>query len=206
MDAVGLGAEQALSSPGRWWKRGFSTPLYPPGAPSAGGLHVTPQQVGYWGKAVLAETPNSHLQGLQTALGDLLWISAKRKNGCYFHCLKNPGSQRKKETWSFPEDATLSAEVGWERVSSRMGDPRCTLGVGEFRGRSCALLIRMSLNLSELPLHFAWTCPLQPKPSFSDSVTSWWTLSLGIIPKPLNPFQKLFSPFTCSTILWGQKI
>ena len=64
-------------------------------------------------------------------------------------------SQRKKETWSFPEDATLSAEVGWERVSSRMGDPRCTLGVGEFRGRSCALLIRMSLNLSELPLHFA---------------------------------------------------
>lgn len=39
-------------------------------------------------------------------------------------------SQRKKETWSFPEDATLSAEVGWERVSSRTGDPRCTLGVG----------------------------------------------------------------------------
>ena len=39
-------------------------------------------------------------------------------------------SQRKKETWSFPEDATLSAEVGWERVSGGTGDPRCTLGVG----------------------------------------------------------------------------
>lgn len=29
-----------------------------------------------------------------------------------------------------PEDAILSAEVGWEGVSGGTGDPRCTLGVG----------------------------------------------------------------------------
>lgn len=40
-------------------------------------------------------------------------------------------SQRKKEIRSFPQDATLSAEVCWERVSGGTGDPRCTLGVGE---------------------------------------------------------------------------
>ena len=37
--------------------------------------------------------------------------------------------ERKKYGLS-PEDAILSAEVGWERVSGGTGDPSCTLGVG----------------------------------------------------------------------------
>ena len=153
MDAVGLGAEQALSSPGRWWKRGFSTPLCPPGAPSAGGLHVTPQLVGYWGKVVLAETSNSYLQGLQTALGDLLWISAKRKNGCYSHCPKDPRpqrkrhglSQRKKEMSSFSRGCHLISRSGLGEGLWWEGRPQLYPGgwwVGKpswnwlFRGRS----------------------------------------------------------------------
>lgn len=34
-----------------------------------------------------------------------------------------------------PEDAILSAEVDWERVSGGKGDPSCTLGVGEWASR-----------------------------------------------------------------------
>ena len=56
-DTERLGEQQALSSPERWLKQVFSAPLYPPGVPSAGGLHIIPRLVGFWGKGVLAGPP-----------------------------------------------------------------------------------------------------------------------------------------------------